>query len=214
MKKKILAILLSTVLSASFVSCAKNTDTNNENNLNNTSSISNDNNNQSDNSSKEPSSENTNETTNKDENEDEVVSKNAKIYYYDVVTDKIVYLSTAIEIKNKEVATALLNELKKAPTEDISAAINEDITLKSANVDKNNDSITLDFSSNFVEAQNLGSGVEKSTLQAIANTFGEYFGVTKVIITLDGKSYSSGHILMNEGEGFTVNLNDVVELNK
>ena len=213
MKKKILAILLSTVLSASFVSCTKNTDTNNENNLNNNSSISTDsNNNQSNNSSKEPSSENTNETTNKDE--DEVVSKNAKIYYYDVVTDKIVYLSTTIEIKDKEVATALLNELKKSPTEDISAAINEEITLKSANVDKNNDSITLDFSSNFVEAQNLGSGAETSTLQAIANTFGEYFDVTKVIITIDGKPYSSGHILMNEGEGLTVNLNDVVELNK
>lgn len=207
MKKKLLALLFITIFSFSIISCSQ--------------AIS-----ENDTSINTPSTENTdkevttkpntsdNDTLNTNDNENEIITEKANIYYYDVITDKIVYIKTSIEIKNKEVATALVNELKKSPTDDIPPSINENISLKSANLDKNSDVITLDFSSNFVKEQNLGAGSESSTLEAICNTFGDYFNVSKVIITLDGKPYSSGHIVKNEGDTFDVNLDSAVELTK
>ena len=217
MKKKLLALLFTSIFSLSLISCSKDVSKNNvlTNSPNNTplsEDIESENQNNSNSNSNLNSSENND--LNIEEIKDEIITKNANIYYYDVVNDKIIYLQTNIEIKNKEVATALVNKLKKSPTDDIAPAINENIYLKSAKLDQANDVITLDFSSNFIEEQNLGGGTESSTLKAICNTFGDYFNVNKVIITLDGKPYSSGHIVKNEGEAFDVNLDIAEELKK
>ena len=128
------------------------------------------------------------------------------------MSDNIVYINSIIEVEGDQSANALINELKKSPNEDIQPALSSDITLNSYTIDNENSIITLDFSSNFVSAQNLGAGAESSTLAAICNTFGSYFNVENVIITLDGKPYSSGHILMTEGETFKVDLTNPVEL--
>lgn len=148
-----------------------------------------------------------NNTANKDE-----IKKDVNIYYYDVITDKIVYINKTITIKGKAVGTALVNALKESPNSDISPSIANEITLKSAKLDKENDTISLDFSANFISAQNLGSGAESKTLTAICNTFGDYYDINNVIITLEGKPYSSGHILMSEGEAFKVNLENTSKL--
>lgn len=213
MKKKLLALLFTSIFSLSLISCSKDISKNNvlTNSPNNAPS-SEDIESESDNNNNLSSSENND--LNIEEIKDEVITKDANIYYYDVVNDKIIYLQTNIEITNKEVATALVNKLKKSPTSDIAPAINENISLKSAKLDQPNDVITLDFSSDFIEKQNLGGGAESSTLKAICNTFGDYFNVSKVIITLDGKPYSSGHIVKGEGEAFEVNLDIAEELKK
>ena len=203
MKKKLIIILLSLSIPFSMISCKNNTN-NVTNEGNNNSAI-------SDNST---SSQDEEKEEEKHEDLDENKEKNAKIYYYDVVSDKIVYINSIIEVEGDQSANALINELKKSPNTDIEPALSSDITLNSYTIDNENSIITLDFSSNFVSAQNLGAGAESSTLAAICNTFGSYFNVENVIITLDGKPYSSGHILMTEGETFKVDLNNAVELNR
>ncbi|MDI9215346.1 GerMN domain-containing protein [Clostridium tertium] len=209
MKKRILAILISLSIPFSMISCGAEANSNKNNTASNIS------NNEATLIDEE---DNINDNTQSDKydisNSNETITDNANIYYYDVVTDKIVYISKTIEIKDKAVATALVKELKKAPSEEIASALNSDISLNSAKVDSENDTIKLDFSSNFVEAQNLGSGPESSTLTAICNTFGDYFNVSKVIITLDGKPYTSGHISMKDGDIFKVNLDNTFELTK
>lgn len=207
MKKKLLALLFTTIFSFSLISCSKTISEND--NLDNTPIAE-----SSDKENDKVSTPSENNDSSSTDNKNEILTESANIYYYDVVNDKIVYLSKTIEIKNKEIATALVNELKKSPTEDISPVINSNITLKSANLDNNSNTIKLDFSSNFVTEQNLGAGTESGTLTAICNTFGDYFNVSKVIITLDGKPYSSGHIIKTEGEAFDVNLDNSIELNK
>lgn len=203
MKKRILAILISLSVPFAMISCgteANNIENNTASNISNNESVITD----EDNNIGDTNSSNSSEVTNDD----------AKIYYYDVVTDKIVYINKTIEIKDKAVATALVNELKKSPSEEVAAAINSEISLNSAKVDEENDTIELDFSSNFIQAQNLGSGPESSTLKAICNTFGDYFNVSKVSITLDGKPYTSGHISMKDGDTFNVDLTNTFELTK
>ena len=201
MKKKLIIILLSLSIPFSMISCKNNTN-NVTNEGNNNSTI-------SDNSTTSQAEEKEEE---KHEDLDENKEKNAKIYYYDVVSDKIVYINSIIEVDEDQSVNALINELKKSPNTDIEPALSSDITLNSYTIDNENSIITLDFSSNFVSSQNLGAGAESSTLAAICNTFGSYFNVENVIITLDGQPYSSGHILMTEGETFKVDLNNAVEL--
>lgn len=200
MNKKFTAIIISLLIGFSMISCQNGDKDNNVSKKNNTGNFSTNN---------DDSKNNINNSNNES---NEIVSDDARIYYYDVVIDKIVYINKTIEIKDKATATALINELKKSPNSDISPAISNDISLISAKVNDENDTITLNFSSNFVEAQNLGSGAETNTLKAICNTFGDYFNVSNVIINLDDKPYTSGHILMKDGDSFKVDTNNSIEL--
>lgn len=205
MKKNVLAILLSLLIPFSLISCTKSSDNgkNKENTVNNSSV---------NNNSTSSEEKNSNNDSNNSNIEDAEKEEQANIYYYDVVTDKIVYINTTIKVKDDDSITSLVDELKKSPNSDISPSLSSEIKLISSNLDTKKSTITLDFSSNFVNAQNLGAGAESSTLTAICNTFGSYFNVENVIITLEGKPYSSGHILMNESEAFKVNLDNVIEL--
>ncbi len=71
--------------------------------------------------------------------------------------------------------------------------------------------VYVDFSKDFTEEMNLGSGFEALVLQCITNTLGNYYGVDKVYITIAGKPYESGHILMKKGETFKVNMDSLVK---
>lgn len=70
--------------------------------------------------------------------------------------------------------------------------------------------VYIDLSKEFLEDMNVGAGFEALILQSITNTLGNYYGVQKVIITVDNKPYESGHVSMREGEAFTVDLDKVI----
>lgn len=72
------------------------------------------------------------------------------------------------------------------------------------------DVANIDFSEQFVSEMNAGTTKESGVLMSVANTVGNYFQVQKVIITIDGDPYSSGHILMKEGEAFDTNYQNEV----
>ncbi|GAB6170149.1 hypothetical protein JCM1393_26090 [Clostridium carnis] len=210
MRKKIIATFLLLLLPFSLISCSEN-----KNLSSNAPSIEeNTSNGNNSNSDKSDLDENKSESSKESSNEDEVKSKDVRLYYYNAVADKIVYSDKTIEVKGKAVATAIVNSLKEAPTSDIRGVISKDISLISANLDSSKDTITLDFSDNFVKAQNLGGGVEASTLTALVNTFGYNFKVNNVIITLGGKPYESGHFSKASGEAFKVNYDNITELQK
>lgn len=213
MKKKLLAILLSLSIPLSLISC-KNTDNTTIDKENNNSAISDNSTSTKNETTDTELNKSDNSTSTKNETADAELNKeeNVKVYYYDGVSDKVVYINSTIKVEGDDVATELINELKKSPNSDISPALSSEITLNSCTVNNENSLVTLDFSSNFVEAQNLGAGAESSTLAAICDTFGSYYNVENIIITLDGNPYSSGHILMTEGEAFKVDLNSVIEL--
>lgn len=70
--------------------------------------------------------------------------------------------------------------------------------------------VHIDFSKELVSDMNAGAGYEALILQSITDTLGNYYGVSEVLITMEGKPYESGHILMKEGETFKVDYNNVV----
>lgn len=58
----------------------------------------------------------------------------------------------------------------------------------------------IDLSRDFVEEMNAGSGYEALILQSVANTIGRYYGVDRVLLTIDDALYESGHIALKKGE--------------
>lgn len=213
MKKKIITFIFISLILSLFTGCTKininnpppdesnNSITENTPNINDSSNTTNEN---------KPS---TNNSDNVNPSKEPItVEKKVRLFYYDVIDDKVVYIDQNISIKNKAVATALINALKHPSNNNVTAAIASTINVKSATIDNNTSTLKIDFSENFVKAQNLGSGPEAGTLKAIVNTLGYNFNVKNVLITINGKPYSSGHILMDEGESFKVDYNNIEEL--
>ena len=72
--------------------------------------------------------------------------------------------------------------------------------------------VYVDFSKEFTQEMNTSSTYESQILQCITNTLGDYYMVKKVYITVDGKPYSSSHILMKKGEPFIVDYKNTIVL--
>jgi hypothetical protein len=70
--------------------------------------------------------------------------------------------------------------------------------------------VYVDFSPELVNEMNAGAGYELLILQGLTNTFGMYYGAGEVYLTIDGKPYESGHVLMKQGETMKVNMDNVI----
>ena len=73
--------------------------------------------------------------------------------------------------------------------------------------------VTIDLNQSFLDDMNAGSLYESMILQSIATTFGTYYLADKVVITIDGKLYKSGHIVFTEGQSLRVNKAEAVQVN-
>lgn len=69
--------------------------------------------------------------------------------------------------------------------------------------------VYADFSRSLIDDMNAGSSGESLIVQGIVNTLGMYYGVTEVVLTVDGEPYVSGHYNMQPGESFKVDLEQV-----
>lgn len=73
--------------------------------------------------------------------------------------------------------------------------------------------VYLDLTKEFLQEMNAGAGYEGLILQSLANTIGDYYGVDKVMLTIDGKTYESGHIVLEKFEALEVNYDSIVDMN-
>ena len=64
----------------------------------------------------------------------------------------------------------------------------------------------IDVSKDFIDEMNLGAGYESMVLQALANTIGNYYGVDRILLTVDNGLYESGHIVLQQGEYLEADL--------
>jgi hypothetical protein len=70
-------------------------------------------------------------------------------------------------------------------------------------------SVHIDLTEDFVTEINAGAGFEALILQSLTNTLGQYYGVREVYITIDEGPYESGHIIIEKGEPYLVNFDNV-----
>lgn len=131
--------------------------------------------------------------------------QNVNVYFPSLEEDTYYYITKEISFKTNDDAKDAIEKMVK-DNKDQAPVVSTNTKLNNLYLNEEEDMVYVDFSKEFVSEMNAGSGFEAMVLQSITNTLGNYYGVDKVYITLDGKPYESGHILMKEKEPFTVNL--------
>ena len=127
-------------------------------------------------------------------------------FYYPNGNDSMNYITEKkLSFNTNDITKKIFEKnFKEVPSKNVGRLISPNTTIKSLYLNKDN-MVYLDFSKEFTKEMNAGSGYESQILQCITNTLGDYYMVKKVYITVEGKPYSSGHILMKKGEAFIVN---------
>ena len=125
-------------------------------------------------------------------------------FYPNINEDQMYYTNKEVVFHTNDITKI---ELEKAYKENVPETMNSVLTkntkIKSLYLNKDNH-LYIDLNQAFLTELVAGSGVEAMILQSMVNTFGHYYGVKKVMLTIENKPYSSGHISMNKGEFFTV----------
>ncbi|WP_238905368.1 GerMN domain-containing protein [Clostridium sp. YIM B02506] len=137
--------------------------------------------------------------------------QNVRIYYPSGDEMKLYYVEKQLSFKTNDITRLTLEKLfKEVPKDNVGSLLGPNVNIKSLYL--NNGVVYVDFSENLVKEMNAGSSYELNILQGITNTLGAYYGVDKVYITIEDKPYSSGHILMKNGETFSVSLGNSEKL--
>jgi len=136
-----------------------------------------------------------------------------RFYYPDFLKDRIVYIDKEFQLEtNKDILPLLEEQLKSVPeNSELTRVLTPNVKIQGCQIDEEKNIMTVDFTSDLVNEMNAGAGLELMILKSITNTIGEYYQKDKVAITLDGKLYESGHILLKSGEYFRVDTEGITE---
>lgn len=139
-----------------------------------------------------------------------------KFYFPDFDNNRIVYVNRDVEINtNQDMKYKFQKELKTVPEgSKLTKVLTPKVTVNGMVLDEKNGSVTVDFSKELIKDMNAGSGLEGLILKSIASTFGDYYNVRKVSITIEGKPYSSGHFIIDKGQYINVDTSNIEEFKK
>lgn len=141
-----------------------------------------------------------------------VLTQNIAFYYPNINDDLLYYKTMAVEFSTNDITGDILSGAYKANVPANTGGVlsaNTKINSLSLNEDG---MVYLDLSSEYLSEMNAGAGYESMMLQCVANTFGGYCNVDKVLLTIDGNLYESGHIALADGEYLTVDTTGNVAL--
>ncbi|MPN45292.1 hypothetical protein SDC9_192859 [bioreactor metagenome] len=155
--------------------------------------------------------------------EDEITSSLSKIedhvpliqkinfYFPNIDDEKFYEQSREVSFHTNDVTREILTEAYKTPLDNTGKVFSENTQINSLYL--NNDGMVyIDLNKAFLTEMNAGSTYEGMILQSIANTFGQYYNAGKVILTIDGQLYESGHFAFKKGEALQVNYDNIAEV--
>lgn len=145
--------------------------------------------------------------------EDNVLATKSLEFYYPNVNDgKLNFVYKQLNFKTNDITRIKIEAAyKDLPNGNVNKVLSPNAKIKSLYLNQDN-MVYVDFTEEFVSEMNAGYDYESMILQSITNTLGRYYGVNKVYLTVEGEPYASGHIIMEKGEAFTVDLKNSVEL--
>lgn len=131
-------------------------------------------------------------------------------FYVTNVDAKLLRVNKEVTFKTNSITRIILQDVYKAVgTEKNSNILSANTKINSLYL--NDDGMVyIDLSKEFVTEMNAGSEFESMILQSVANTFGDFYGETRVMLTVDDKTYESGHILLDENEYLKVDYSKVI----
>lgn len=132
-------------------------------------------------------------------------------FYVTNVDAKLLRVNREVTFKTNSITRIILQDVYKAVgTEKNSNILSANTKINSLYL--NDDGMVyIDLSKEFVTEMNAGSEFEAMILQSVTNTFGDFYGETRVMLTVDDKTYESGHILLDEDEYLKVDYSKVIE---
>lgn len=138
-------------------------------------------------------------------------TENFKVYYPDFEEDTLVYIQRSADVKTNDYITDIFEKEFRNVRENnnLTPLIGDRVSIWDISYDKEKNAAYIDFSPELIDEMNVGAALESMILTSIVNSIGDYFVTEKVMITINGEPYQSGHIYMEEGEYMTVNKENV-----
>lgn len=141
------------------------------------------------------------------------LTQTVRFFYPNPDQDKIYYEEKEIDFYTNDVTKDVLAKAYREVPNGAANVFSENTEIN--NLFLNDDgSVSLDLNQAFLAQMNAGSGYESTILQCLANTFGYYYHTDKVVLTIEGSPYSSGHFKFQEGEFLQANPSKAIQLAK
>lgn len=142
----------------------------------------------------------------KDIEDDAKLIQKINFFYPDINDEKLHYTEKEIIFKTNDVTRIKLEEAYKKALENVDSVVLTENTKINSLYLNNYGMVYIDLSKEFIEEMNAGAGYESKILESVADTFGNYYYSGKVVLTIDGGNYESGHILLEKGDYLEVNF--------
>lgn len=137
--------------------------------------------------------------------EDVPFTRTVRFYYPSIGDDTIYYRDTEISFRTNDVTRMVLTDAYQANFEGRPGIVFTENTAINSLYLNDDGMVYIDLSGAFITEMNAGAGYEAMILQCVANTFGGFYDVGKVLLTVDNALYESGHIVIAQGEYLTAN---------
>ena len=110
-------------------------------------------------------------------------------------------------LTNEEPKHFLTDVLKKVSDEYI-LAIPKNAIIENIYVDQDTKKLYLDMSKEYYEMNYTGRQ-EQMAIQSLVSTVGAYYGVNRVVLTVEGEPYHSENVQYEVGESIPLELNKI-----
>ncbi len=139
-------------------------------------------------------------------------TQSVRFFYPNVNDDKLYFKDREISFYTNDITRIVLTAAYKEQIPEMpSRVFSENTKINSLYLNQDG-MLYIDLSKEFVTEMNAGSGYEAMILQSVTNTFGSYYDVSRVLLTIDTRLYESDHIALTKGEYLSVNMDNSVPL--
>lgn len=144
--------------------------------------------------------------------ENAVLVQNVDFFYPNIEDNQYSYKTRQVSFKTNDITRNVLAAAYKEPVGGtLGSVFSPGTNINSLYLNKDN-RLYIDLNKAFMTEMNAGSLYESMILQSIANTFGRYYGVEEIILTIDDQLYESGHIALEKGEAIPVMTEGAVKI--
>ena len=127
-----------------------------------------------------------------------------RFYFPDANTGQLRYADRDVSFYTNDLTREVLAKAyKEAPPDSLGTVFSPGTKINSLYLNQDG-MVYIDLNKAFQREMNAGAAIESMILQSVTNTFGHYYGASRVLLTVDGSPYESGHISLQPGEYLTV----------
>jgi len=136
-------------------------------------------------------------------------------FYYPKMTEtdvELVYSDIRTEMfTNMGLADVLAQHMKTPPDASLQPVMSANARINKVYYDGESTTAYVDLTKEFITEMNAGSATEGAILDSLTNTICNIYGASKMMITIDGQPYESGHVAFAEGEALVPKYENAAE---